>query len=177
MHQPPGPDSQGSETSSSLLNRVNARDAVAWERLVDLYTPAVYCWCRKAGLSSADAADIGQEVFKSVARSIARFRHDRPSDSFRGWLRTITRNKIRDFYRNRPVQASGGSAAQDALLQIPFDSDSETDESLNPAEDAAEPQADLPAGRRFHQIRVRRKDLEGIPGVGRERTIGIRGLG
>ena len=110
-------------TSSSLLERVKSRDQAAWERLVSLYSPLVYHWCRQAGLQAADAADVGQEVFQAVARKVADFRHDRPGDSFRRWLRTITRNKLRDRAKRDQVGevGAGGSDAQNALLQVPAD--------------------------------------------------------
>jgi len=36
--------------------------------------------------------DVAQEVFRVAAASIEKFRRERPGDSFRGWLRGITRN-------------------------------------------------------------------------------------
>jgi RNA polymerase sigma-70 factor (ECF subfamily) len=50
-----------------------------------------------------------------------RFRGDRPADTFRGWLRTITTNKILDHYRAKKRQpaATGGSEAQAWWAQIP----------------------------------------------------------
>jgi DNA-directed RNA polymerase specialized sigma24 family protein len=50
-------------------------------------------------VSEADAADVSQDVFAAVARHIADFRRERPGDSFRGWLWTITRNKVRYHWR------------------------------------------------------------------------------
>jgi RNA polymerase sigma-70 factor (ECF subfamily) len=107
-------------TSLGLLERAKALDQAAWERLVSLYSPLVYRWCRQAGLQSADAADVGQEVFRSVARKIADFRREREGDTFRGWLRTITRNKIRDSFRRKRTEVAGvgGSEAQAHLLQV-----------------------------------------------------------
>lgn len=108
----------GEKTSSSLLVRVKARDPDAWRRLVHLYGPLVYRWCRQAGLRESDAADVGQEVFLAVSRAVAAFRRDREGDSFRAWLKTITRNKIRDFARRMPAggEGEGGSEAQARLL-------------------------------------------------------------
>jgi RNA polymerase sigma-70 factor (ECF subfamily) len=102
-----------------LLVRVRSQDQAAWQRLVSLYTPLVYRWCRAAGLQAADAADVGQEVFRAVARKIGDFRRDRPGDSFRAWLRVITRNKITDHHRRLPVDALGDSAAQTLVQQVP----------------------------------------------------------
>jgi RNA polymerase sigma-70 factor, ECF subfamily len=107
-------------TSLGLLERIKALDQAAWERLVSLYSPLVYGWCRQAGLQAADAADVGQEVFRSVARKIGDFRRAREGDTFRGWLRTITRNKIRDSIRRKRTElvGVGGSDAQRRLLQV-----------------------------------------------------------
>jgi RNA polymerase sigma-70 factor (ECF subfamily) len=111
------PDEASSATSSSLLQRVKAQEQSAWERLVSLYNPLVYRWCRKAGLQEADAVDIGQEVFVAVSKGIQSFRHDRTGDTFRGWLRTIAQNKLRDHFRRVQGQAVavGGSDAQETL--------------------------------------------------------------
>jgi RNA polymerase sigma-70 factor (ECF subfamily) len=100
-------------TSRSLLARVHGNDAAAWERLLSLYTPLVWHWCRKMDLPSQDMADVFQEVFQSVAVHIRDFHHDRPGDTFRGWLRTITRNKVHDHFRvhKKEPQAAGGSEA------------------------------------------------------------------
>ena len=94
-------------TSTSLLQRARACDASAWNRLVNLYTPLIYRWCRRAGLQAADAADVGQEVFRAVARKLSNFRRSQPGDSFRAWLRTITVNKVRDHARHLPKERTG----------------------------------------------------------------------
>jgi RNA polymerase sigma-70 factor (ECF subfamily) len=112
-----------SSVGASLLVRLRAGQAGAWERLVRLYGQTVYVWCRGAGVSEADAADVSQEVFAAVARHIADFRRERPGDSFRGWLWTITRNKVRDHWRRQAdeVQAAGGTTAQQVMNQVPED--------------------------------------------------------
>src|SRR5438132_5611065 len=76
-------------TSRSLLERVKADDPTAWERLVTLYAPLVFHWCRRWHLQDQDIADICQEVFQAVVAHIETFRKERQSDTFRGWLRTI----------------------------------------------------------------------------------------
>src|SRR5947209_20458017 len=96
-----------SASSRSWLDRVKAGDADAWDRLVNLYAPLVYHWCRLSQIQTADAADVLQEVFLSVARNVASFRKQRTEDTFRGWLRTITRNKIIDHYRRLGREPEG----------------------------------------------------------------------
>lgn len=118
-----GSDRQSaSATSRSLLERVRAADAKAWDRLVGLYAPLVLHWCRMRGLQEQDAADVFQEVFFSVARHIGDFRKQQPGDTFRGWLRTITGNKVIDHLRRRqrhPGEGVGGSEALDRLDMLP----------------------------------------------------------
>jgi RNA polymerase sigma-70 factor (ECF subfamily) len=108
-------------TSSSLIRRVRDNDPDAWARLAKLYGPLAFGWCKQAGLQSADIADIVQNVFTSVYKNIGRFRNDSPTDSFRGWLWTITRNEVRMYLRRREDQpnAVGGTDAQHAIQQIP----------------------------------------------------------
>jgi len=120
-------------TSLSLLARVRAGQSSAWERLVDLYAPLVYHWCRRCDLSPEDTADVFQEVFRSVAEHIASFRRDRAGDTFRGWLRSITRNKVRDRFRRQQgePEAAGGSEAHRRLLAIP----DQALEQADPSED------------------------------------------
>jgi RNA polymerase sigma-70 factor (ECF subfamily) len=110
-----------SSISSTLLERVQARRPEAWERLVRLYSPVIYRWCRRAGLQAVDAADVLQEVLSAVLTHVPEFRRDRPEDSFTAWLATITRNKIRDHYRRRAgrVEARGGSTIGRQLAEIP----------------------------------------------------------
>jgi RNA polymerase sigma-70 factor (ECF subfamily) len=105
---------------ASLLERLRAGQAGAWKRLAGLYGATVYVWCRRAGVSEADAPDVSQEVFTAVARRIADFRRERPGDSFRAWLWTITRNKVRDHWRllAEQVRAAGGTAAQEVMNQV-----------------------------------------------------------
>ncbi len=120
----PGSDSgprDSSATSRSLLARVQANEERAWERLVDLYAPLVFHWCRSRGLQAEDVADVLQEVFRAVVAHVGGFRKERPGDTFRGWLRRITQNKLRDHFRRtgREPRGTGGSSARDRLAQIP----------------------------------------------------------
>ena len=118
---------RSSATSRSLLERVRADDTVAWDRLVTLYAPLVFFWCRRADLQEEDAADVLQEVFLAVATHLHGFRQDRPGDTFRGWLRVITQRKILDLFRRRQREpdGAGGSVAAERLADVPAPSDPE----------------------------------------------------
>lgn len=107
-------------TSSSLLRKVKDHDEDAWRRLVRLYGPLVDRWVHQSGLQAADARDAFQEVFVAVAKGIGQFRRERPNDSFRAWLRTITRTKLADHFRRRAAEplGAGGSVALRRLAEL-----------------------------------------------------------
>ncbi|MCA9063982.1 MAG: sigma-70 family RNA polymerase sigma factor [Planctomycetaceae bacterium] len=115
----PGSSSDSRRTSPTLLRRVQQHDGEAWQILVDLYGPLIHYWLRRSGLSEHDVADLIQEVFAAVARSVERF-EIRPDSTFRAWLWMITRNQLVSFFRRRAEQthAAGGTAAWQKLLQV-----------------------------------------------------------
>src|SRR5690349_10268716 len=119
----PGSEGQraSTATSRSLVQRLQANDPIAWDRLVGLYAPLVLRWCRRWDLPEQEIADIIQDVFQAVAAHIEGFRKERAGDTFRGWLRTITQNKIRDHYRKRGHEPGGvgGTEAQLWLSRLP----------------------------------------------------------
>jgi RNA polymerase sigma-70 factor (ECF subfamily) len=104
----------------TLIDRARSRDEEAWGRLVDLYKPLVCFWCASAGVTGADADDVAQEVFQAALKSLPGFRKDRPGDTFRGWLRTITRRMLGRHYQRvgRQPRASGGTDAQLRLAEV-----------------------------------------------------------
>jgi RNA polymerase sigma-70 factor (ECF subfamily) len=55
-----------------------------------------------------------------VAGKLSDFRRDHAGGSFRGWLRVITSNKIRDHFRRRADEpmACGGSTARARLEEV-----------------------------------------------------------
>ncbi|HEY7312404.1 MAG TPA: sigma-70 family RNA polymerase sigma factor [Gemmataceae bacterium] len=100
------------DTSISLLERLRLRtDDVSWQRLVDLYTPLVRDWLRRHDLDGADADDLTQEVMQVLVRELPNFHHDLRPGAFRRWLRNVTINRLRIFWRDRRSRptAAGGS--------------------------------------------------------------------
>ena len=155
-----GARSSSSSTSRSLLHGLRRGDASAWERVVALYAPLVYHRCRRHDLQDQDAADVFQEVFLAVARHIEDFRKQHKHETFRGWLHTITCNKINDLYRRRGKEpmGAGGTEAQARLGQVP--ERLPKDDSVSSKTSAAEPSD----RRLFHRA------LERIRGAFEENT-------
>jgi RNA polymerase sigma-70 factor (ECF subfamily) len=105
-------------TRASLLVQIrDGANQIAWHEFMQLYGPIVYGFARKRGLQDADAADLMQDVMRSVSSAIGRLDYDRNQGTFRGWLFTITRNKIFDFLLARRLRPRGsGDTSTNRLL-------------------------------------------------------------
>jgi RNA polymerase sigma-70 factor, ECF subfamily len=114
------PSSHLQGTSLTLIERARAHDEGAWTRIILLYTPLVRTWCYRSGLQDYDTDDVVQEVFRAALAGLADFHRDRAGDTFRGWLRVITRNSLALHFRRkgRSPSASGGSEAFSKLLEV-----------------------------------------------------------
>jgi RNA polymerase sigma-70 factor (ECF subfamily) len=69
-------------------------DGHAWSQFIELYFPLVFRCLRRNGLQDADAADVAQEVLRSVAAAMPGFTYDASRGSFRGWLLAVTRSRL-----------------------------------------------------------------------------------
>ena len=100
-------------TTLSLLERLRQPKAnEAWQRFVDLYTPLLHFWARRLGLQNDDAADLVQEVFRTLLQKLPTLKL-RPSGTFRGWLRVVTRHTWLNLRRRRVL-----SQVDSAVLDV-----------------------------------------------------------
>ena len=109
-------------TRASLLVRLrDPNDVTAWKEFVQLYASIIYGFARKRGLQDADAADLMQEVMRSVSTAMGRLNYDPAKGTFRGWLYSVTRNKIYTFLeaRTRQVRGAGDSNSHQRLEEVP----------------------------------------------------------
>ena len=106
---------------SLLLQLRDAGNQEAWEDFVRIYTPLIYGFCRQRGLQDADAADVAQEVLKTVARTVQRFDYDPSRGRFRNWLLTVTRSKFNNLLgsQQRHPHVPGGTSALQRLEELP----------------------------------------------------------
>ena len=110
-----------SQTSPSLLDRLRDQPLDQdWSRLVSIYTPLIRNWLKRYAVSEQDCDDLVQEVLTVVIRRVPEFQHNQRIGAFRAWLRTITVNCLRDFWRSKRYRpaAAGGSDFQNVLAAL-----------------------------------------------------------
>ena len=108
--------------ASLLLRLADPADQQAWADFVTLYEPLVHRLLRKSGLQDADLRDVTQEVFLAVSRNVARFEPIHGRGSFRGWLRTVTRNfmvNLLEHCRCKPAAGAGSTDMIRLLEEVP----------------------------------------------------------
>jgi RNA polymerase sigma-70 factor (ECF subfamily) len=113
-------------TRYSLLLRIaDPQNHAAWLEFVAIYEPLVYRLARRKGLQDADAGDLCQEVFRSVAKAARRWQPAPARGSFRAWLTTVARNHTLNALRTqrRRKHASGDSALANMLDMQPAEDD------------------------------------------------------
>lgn len=115
-------------THPSLLARLGAtRDDRAWAEFVAIYDPLVRRLARRKGFQDADASDLAQEVFRSVALAIERGDYDPARGSFRGWLFRIARNAMINTLaaQKRHLKGTGDTAVNELLEAQPAPAEAE----------------------------------------------------
>lgn len=90
-----------SHTSASLLDRArNPRDREAWFLFADIYEPLIRGWLRRYALQESDADDLVQDVLRKIAAKLPEFQHNQRPGAFRCWVRVITTNELRHWWRD-----------------------------------------------------------------------------
>ena len=80
-----------------LIRQFKDGDRNAFDGLYQRYLPAVYRRVRFV-IPEADVEDVTQEVFIAAVRSLPSFSGEA---QFGTWLRTLTNNKVAEYYRKR----------------------------------------------------------------------------
>ena len=99
-------------TNQSLLLQARQGSDEAWKRMVDLYRPFIRNWLLRLSISKQDAPDLCQDILTTLVEHLPRFNHNGQPGAFRAWLRTVTTNRARLFWRAhaQQPQSPGGSA-------------------------------------------------------------------
>jgi len=82
---------------NALVRRGVAGDAAAWQEIVQLYNRRIYNICYRFCGSPDDAADLTQDVFIKIYRTLSTF--DGSRAAFMTWVTTVTRNLLVDHFR------------------------------------------------------------------------------
>ncbi len=106
-------------TRTSLLVRLKApRDERAWIEFVEIYEPLIHSLARAKGVQEADADDLAQDVFRTVADAIERWDPDPAKGSFRSWLSLVARNLIVNLLSARRRQTASFGAGGTEMVEL-----------------------------------------------------------
>ena len=108
-------------TPPSLLDRLRHAppDDPSWKRLEEMYSPLIASWVARVADVRDEADDLVQEVLLALVRGLPAFERRRDG-AFRAWLRHITVNRLRAFWkarRKRPL-AGMGDETERLLAQL-----------------------------------------------------------
>ena len=116
---PMKPEAPLLETRSSLIQRLKATiNGESWEEFFHTYWELIYNVARRAGLSEADAQDIVQETILKVHNSLDRFEYNRKRGTFKGWLRTVTRSRLNDFFKKQQRRPALNQPLEEAAEEL-----------------------------------------------------------
>ena len=95
-------------TSVSLLERLGQPNQnEAWDRFVLLYTPFLsHILINRLHVRPQEAADLVQEIFVTLLRTLPKFEYDPAKGNFRGYLRQVCTSKSADLRRKRQSPAA-----------------------------------------------------------------------
>jgi RNA polymerase sigma-70 factor (ECF subfamily) len=100
---------------SSLVVRLKAQEADAWQSFVRVYGPLIYSWCRtRWRLPPQEASEVLQDVVARVVETIGGYR----GENFVSWLWTVTRSRAANHWKTRAERGAGGSDAQHRLAEL-----------------------------------------------------------
>ena len=117
------------ETRASLILRLaDPADNASWSEFLKIYEPMLLQLASRWGLQEADAREVVQETLLAVVHAIPSYEPRDHGRAFRGWLASITRNKLADHLslRARREQASGDTDIQRWLNQQACDDSTES---------------------------------------------------
>lgn len=89
-------------TRASLLVRIkDRRNSAAWGEFDAIYRPMLHRFAIMRGLDDASAEDVVQQCMTAIHNHIEGFDYDPSKGRFKGWLRTLVNNRIRNLARDR----------------------------------------------------------------------------
>lgn len=92
--------------SPALIERARAGDEGSWQRIVALCRPRIAGWLSRQHVPPQEAEDLTQDVLAVLVQRLPGFEHRARPGGFYTWLRTVTRNRARLFWRQGRYRVS-----------------------------------------------------------------------
>lgn len=117
-----------SDSERALLERARRGDHEAFGEVVLRYQASLRGYAARFIVSPEDVFDVVQDVFVDAFAALDRFEVDRP---FGPWIRTICRNRVYRFLRDRKSRVSSVVVQLDAIMLDAKPQSDESDEHLS----------------------------------------------
>lgn len=106
-------------TTTTLLQRLeNFEDREVWDRLIERFRRPLAAFCRRFGLTDAEADDVVQETLLGFADAYRRGKYDRDAGRLSSWLFGIAYRQASNARRKRARDAArNADVGQTAFLE------------------------------------------------------------
>lgn len=114
------------ETRASLILQLTGpRREPAWAEFVASYEPFLMRLVQRRGVPARHAADVTQQIFLAIARSVSGWQDDGKPESFRRWLNRVAQNVVIRFMTRERKQPGGigGTDLVEFLETVPAEPD------------------------------------------------------
>lgn len=112
----------------SLVNQAKGGNRSAFAQLIDQFQADVFRMVYYRIRSRADAEDIAQDVFLKAYQKISSIKD---ASRFRGWLFSITLNRIRDFQRKKRFRSLFKAEDENIESQPPSETGTDQPDALD----------------------------------------------
>jgi RNA polymerase sigma-70 factor (ECF subfamily) len=102
----------GKTEPAEAISRAQAGDAEAWGEIYQVYSPAIFRFCRRALPTREDAEDATMEIFLKIHDRLSQYDLSR---SFSAWLYKVSANHCWDMLRRRRVRQDKETEDVDSL--------------------------------------------------------------
>lgn len=107
----------------------------AWNEMVQCYRQLIEKWISRYDKDRNSVQDISQDVLLAVVTELPKFEHNGRTGAFRNWLRVITLNRVRQFWKNRKRQPNVGGEEFERMLEDLGNPNSELTQQWNQEHD------------------------------------------
>ncbi len=109
------------KTRQTLLIRIrNQHDEKSWEEFIGYYQSYVFAVVTNMNISHHDAEDIVQSVMLKAWKKLPEFEYATRKGRFRGWLATVTRNEVSNFFRKKKWELNNLEGKEGERIESDF---------------------------------------------------------